>query len=104
MNGYARRRINSTTSGETEPARADLLCAGLLAGQRARAANWQTENQKIQAWNAEITRSLVPENPAIAVIGEHLTENWSQLHTRRPLQPPQRLGSARAISTCCCDN
>jgi putative ATP-dependent endonuclease of OLD family len=77
---YARRRIQlHYLPARRNPGEQISYAPSSLLGNALRAANWQTENLKIQAWNSEITKAL-GENQAIAVIGRHLTENWGLLH------------------------
>lgn len=80
VGGYARRRIQlHYLPARRNPREQISYAPGSLLGNALRAANWQSENRKIQAWNSEITQAL-SENPAILAIGTHLTKNWSQLH------------------------
>ena len=80
MSGYARRRIQlHYLPARRNPKEQISYAPGSLLGNTLRAANWKSENEKIQAWNAEITKSLAA-NPAIEAIGSQLTSNWGQLH------------------------
>lgn len=80
MNGYARRRIQlHYLPARRNPKEQISYAPGSLLGNALRSANWKAENEKIQAWNAEITKSLAA-NPAIEAIGSQLTSNWGQLH------------------------
>ncbi|WP_447645215.1 AAA family ATPase [Nocardioides zeae] len=80
MSGYARRRIQlHYLPARRNPKEQISYAPRSLLGNALRAANWKAENEKIQAWNGEITKSLAA-NPAIETIGSQLKSNWSQLH------------------------
>lgn len=77
---YARRRIQlHYLPARRNPHEQISYAPATLLGNALRAANWQTENLKIQAWNKEISEALA-ENKAITAIGKQLTHNWGRLH------------------------